>query len=647
MCSPSRFRRPARWLLPALLAGAALLSGCAGVKVSSIQPSDYLAQRRADVLTTGQLSPATRESLRVMGSEAKPCLADAATCRAELRSRAGLSDEQRLSALAELWAQAAIEQERTQPAQAMAAWLEAARYAWAYLFFTEREPAARAFEDRQTQVRDYYNYAVQQAITGLFRHRNQLSEHLPTQLDELQGDQLRWQQWQLTMDLSGLRQPAQRVMPQELLAATSLTFSGLRNIYRRDGFGAELVAAFPPPPEAVGPDPRWGQVQGPPYQEALFPAITALLQFDGHTQAEVLTTQSVTVRLLDPYRQREVQLADSRVPLAGNFTSGYGLWLARSGFSTQALRSLIGLNNGIVRPQIYLMQPYDPSRRVIVMLHGLASSPEAWINVANEVLGDERLRRNYQIWQVYYPTNAPLALNNHAIREALQQTLTHFDPGGQAPASQNLTLVGHSMGGVLARLMVSGTQGRILDAMTLELEMPSRTKRQLRGQLATYLEFAPVPQVGSAIFVAAPHRGTGFANHRLARWAANLITLPFSMVEQFADVTLAIANAAPRTGKQGLLRIPNSIDNLSDQDPFLRATADLPISNAVRYHSIIGNDSPKLPLKESSDGVVPYASAHLAGAESERVIPSGHSVQEQPQAIVEIRRILRSQLTTP
>ncbi|MEG2981854.1 MAG: alpha/beta fold hydrolase, partial [Stenotrophomonas sp.] len=185
------------------------------------------------------------------------------------------------------------------------------------------------------------------------------------------------------------------------------------------------------------------------------------------------------------------------------------------------------------------MQPYDPKRRLVVMLHGLASSPEAWINVANEVLGDELLRSNYQIWQVYYPTNAPLALNNHAIREALQQTLAHFDPAGTALASHDITLVGHSMGGVLARLMVSGTQGRLLDSVTTGLELPTTRKRQLRGQLAEYLEFAPMPQVSSAIFIAAPHRGTSVANHRIARWVANLITLPFSMVEQFADVTRA------------------------------------------------------------------------------------------------------------
>lgn len=33
-------------------------------------------------------------------------------------------------------------------------------------------------------------------------------------------------------------------MPEELLPASSLSFKGLRSVYRRDGFGAELVAVL-------------------------------------------------------------------------------------------------------------------------------------------------------------------------------------------------------------------------------------------------------------------------------------------------------------------------------------------------------------------------------------------------------------------
>ena len=625
-------RRALFWLM---LCGLLALGGCAGVKVGSIDSSEYLAQRRADVLTSGALSAATRESLRVIGSEAKPCLADAPSCRREVLGAAGLSDEQRLSALAELWSWQAMDDERRQPARAINAWFEAARHAWAYLFFTERGPARRAFEDRQTQVRDYYNYAVQQAVTGLFRERGASGGSQPRKLASVDGNRLRWRPWDLAIDLSDMHQPEGRVLPQELIAASSLTFSGLRNIYRRDGFGAELVAVFADRPGEDEP--------AQPFEEARFPAITALLRFEGRTLGQVLGTRHATVHLLDPYRSSDVELAGVRVPLAGNFTSGYGLWLARSGFSTQALSSLLGRSDGIVRPQVFLMQPYDPKRRLVIMLHGLASSPEAWINVANEVLGDEQLRRNYQIWQVYYPTNAPMALNNHTIREALQKTLAHFDPQASAQASHAITLIGHSMGGVLARLMVSGTQGQLMDSIAMKLELSAKARRQLQGELLPLVEFAPLPQVGSAIFVAAPHRGTDFANHRLARWASNLVSLPFSMVEGFADAARSLANASPRLGQQGLY-IPNSIDNLSDKDPFLRATANLSIAGQVRYHSIIGDNTPDKPLAQSSDGIVPYASAHLDGAASELVIASGHSVQETPQAIIEVRRILRSQL---
>lgn len=625
----------------------ALLTGCAGVTVHTADPATYLAQRRSDVLTSGELSPATQESLRVLDLTTKACLADVPHCHDTLTHATGLYDEQRMASLAELWtlqartAQKAVSLPGKRTAAEVDAWLEAARHAWAYLFFTERAASERAFEDRQVQVRDYYNYAVQQAVTGLFALRTEHPEG-------------HWQhlgQWRLENDFSGLWLPSNSSMPHELVPATSLRFSGLRNQYRRDGFGAELVAVFQHPDAAPPPSAAdHALLQGPPqapYQESLFPAITVVLRFAGQNLQEVLSTRQVLLQAFDPYRLRQIDMGNQRVPLAGNFSSGYGLWLARSGFSTQALRTLIGLNNGITEPSIYLMQPYDPSRRTVVMLHGLASSPEAWINVANEVLGDETLRRNYQIWQVYYPTNAPLALNNYAIRQALQRTLQHFDPSGTARASQHITVVGHSMGGVLSRLLVSNSQGKILDQITQDYDMASSRSAKADHKLRELLEFEALPNIGSAIFIAAPHQGTHFANNRVARWLANLITLPFSMVEQFGDITRTLARASPRIGKQSLLRIPNSIDNLSDEDDYVRLAATLPIDPRVRYHSIIGNNSGHGPLADSSDGIVPYRSAHLEGAASELVVPFGHSVQEHPRAIVEIRRILHQQLKQP
>jgi len=627
----------------AALCAALLLAGCAGVRVSAIAPSDYLSQRRSDILTAGELSAATHEALRVIGLHSERCAELPAQCRGAIAATPGLSDDQRLSSLAELWTQAALQSQRAAPgshgSDEIEAWLEAARHAYAYLFFSSRKPSERVFEDRQTQVRDYYSHAVEQAITGLF-HRTQ-GQHLAA----LQSSVLPWNGWNLHLSLDGIVRPRAQQTPRELIPAASLTFSGLRNFYRRDGFGGELVAVFPTDEGAQdnAPDSTHREPEAF-FQEAPFPAITALLRFEGDTLAEVLRTRAIHVQLYDPYRFAQVQLAGEQVPLAGNFTSGYGLWLARSGFSVHAVRSLLGLDNGLQHPRIYLMQPYDPDRRVVLMLHGLASSPEAWINVANEVLGDEALRRNYQIWQVYYPTSAPLALNNRAIRDALQATLAHFDPQRQAAASQHITVVGHSMGGVLARLLVSSTGSQVWDPLLDDYQLEPEQQAALQRRMAPLLDFEPVPEISDAIFIAAPHRGTSFANHRLARWAANLITLPLSMLEQVGDVTRALAQLKPRPGKQGLLRIPNSIDNLSDKDPFVRLSSNLPLAPQLRYHSIIGDTVPARPLADSTDGYVPYASAHLPGAASELVVEAGHSVQEHPQAIIEIRRILHEQL---
>lgn len=628
-------------LLAALLCATMLAAGCAGVKVGSISPAEYLAQRRGDILTTGKLSTSAQEVLRVIGSDADLCRRDGQACRQALADSAGITDEQRLSALSEVWLQVALSADKggttdgPSADKAIDAWLETARHAYAYLFFTARNPRDRAFEDRQTQVRDYYNYAVQQAITGLYSSyqkngRRGHDDSRPPTVPQV-GE------WHIDSDVSALQLPPGAALPQELIPAASLTFSGLRNIYRRDGFGAELVA--------VTDEPAYG-ANAPPYRETPFPALTALLKFDGADLRQVLATRDLRIVVFDPYRTSTVQLGGQDIPLAANFTSGYGLWLARSDFALQALRSLFGSADGLTRPRIYLMQPYDPNRRTIIMLHGLASSPEAWINVANEVLGDETLRRSYQVWQVYYPTNAPLPLNNLAIREAVEQTIAHFDPTGKARASNDITLIGHSMGGVLSRLMVSSSEDKLWEALLASYPMQGAQQQRIEQRLAPYLRFEPLPQVSDAIFIASPHRGTDFANNRISRWVANLITLPVTMLGQLSDISRELIRIAPGKQDQGPLRIPNSIDNLSDRDPFVRLSSGLPMNPRVRYHSIIGNDTAGVPLAASSDGIVPYESAHLEGAASELVISSQHSVQENPLAILEIRRILKEQLRT-
>lgn len=612
----------ARWLM---LAALLCLHGCAMVGVSHVKPHDYANERRADVIGAQRLSDSTVQALNVVALTTDSCRTGFADCTDTLAHSPGLSNEQRLSALSELWLGKAIKGDRAKSdalmdAPTLDAYLQSARYAYAYLFYTTRPPSERAFEVRQGQVIGFYNFSVQRAVSRFFQELPKLGAQWTE--TSLAG-------WTVLRPQTDLRLANQGHPPTELIPAAGLRFNGLRNIYRRDGFGSDFVAVAPAQEAA-------SEV---PWRDPDYVSMTGALVFGGNTLAEVLASKQVQLLARDPYRDDGMTIGDRRVPLGANFTAAYGIWLARSGFATQSIRSLLGREGGITTPRVLLMQPYDPDRLTVVMLHGLASSPEAWINVANEVMGDEELRRNYQVWEVYYPTNLPVAVNLANIRRALDATLQHYDPSGHARASQNMVLIGHSMGGLIARLLVSSSDDKLWSVIPIRKNLPAAKRERVRQRLGRYLQFTPMPQVSRAVFLATPHRGTPYAQHRIARWIGNLIRLPVSVLKEVANLSDLIKGDDAKNGP--MLRVPNSIDNLSDTDPFIVAAATLPISPRVRYHTIVGVYKSKGPLQDSSDGVVPYRSAHLDGAQSELAIPSWHSVQETPAAILELRRILR------
>ncbi|CAB3792792.1 hypothetical protein LMG28614_03577 [Paraburkholderia ultramafica] len=647
-----------RYFTFALLA-TGLLSGCAMVRVSSLGPEQYIAMRRGDILSTGRLSAATRDTLRVAALDEGSCQRTPQECIDSITSVPGINVDRRLASLAELSLQMAIAQTPNNNAAWSDAqfdlWLRTARYAYAFLFLGQRTAGERAFEDRQTQVRDYYNYAVQELAGALFQ-RGAL------ETDSVDGDPgTRFiAGWTVHIDLSRVRLPEGVRELREVIPASRLSFAGLRSIYRRDGLGAELVAVMniPAPAaaassassasdadaEAIPGATSWSTLPARPFSEMPSPNVTVLLGFNAENLEQLRDAHDVVLTVYDPYREENVVRHGQTVPLAANFSAGYGIWLARSGFAGQSLRNLFGRARAIDSPRIYLMQPFDPQRRIVLMLHGLASSPEAWVNVANDIQGDEILRQHFQVWQVYYPTNVPILVSLARIRRAARRTLAHFDPEGTLPASQGMVLIGHSMGGVLARLLVSTSNEELWTTFQNKYVPDGTELDRTDERLNRLLSFTPMPQVERAIFIAAPHRGTPFASNRIARWASNLVRLPLALLHEFEDVMQTATNNESGQTEGQTFHVPNSIEQLRETDPLIQATAQLPISPKVCFHSIIARRRATGPLEDSDDGAVPYRSAHIAGAVSEKVIVSGHSVQETPQAILEIRRILHQDI---
>jgi hypothetical protein len=91
--------------------------------------------------------------------------------------------------------------------------------------------------------------------------------------------------------------------------------------------------------------------------------------------------------------------------------------------------------------------------------------------------------------------------------------------------------------------------------------------------------------------------------------------------------------------KQIRKAVPTSLDGMSPRNPGLLALAQIPVRPPVRAHSIIAVKGSGPPEK-GSDGVVKYTSARQDYVESEFVVRSGHSCQDRPEVIEEVRRIL-------
>lgn len=91
--------------------------------------------------------------------------------------------------------------------------------------------------------------------------------------------------------------------------------------------------------------------------------------------------------------------------------------------------------------------------------------------------------------------------------------------------------------------------------------------------------------------------------------------------------------------------IQNGPSDLSHNSKFTELTQDVVPVKGVAFHSIMGNLTNSHDINLVNDGIVPYKSAHLEGAQSEIILKGGHSIQETPEAVLELRRILRLHLT--
>ncbi len=591
--------------------------GCA-TPVGVTRLDEQAAHRKlnANVLSAGKPSAYSTQILE-RAALSERYKEDPQAVIAELNSGLGKTDERdRLFALCELsfaYAEGSHDQ---------AYYLASAAYAYAYLFPIDPADAPGPYDPRLRVAADLYNRDIALGLATADGTEVDLSER---QLD------LPFGSLELTADPAGFKYGGNHL--SKFVSLADLKVRGLRNTYRSAGIGAALSARVEPVPDDSAS--RW------------IPAtskvpVTAFVRFDDPLHAMSGGRLHGTVELYDPDSTASVQVGTYSVPLESEPSAALAYRLEGSplwDFEIAGFRrgdfSFWGAGKNTEDSGLFMLHPYHPNMIPVVLVHGTASSPARWAEMANELLGDPEIASRYQIWGIVYNSGNPISLSAMRLREVLTEVRNDVDPGGKDLALDQMVVIGHSQGGLLTKMTVIDSGNRFWENISKVPFDKADLDPATRDLLARAVFVKPLPFVKRVIFIATPHHGSFLASNRIAKFANKFINLPGGLAKAAAD--LGKLRGENMLGAP--LSIPTALDNMDPSNAFLKTLASLPIAAGVQANSIIAVKGTG-PIEEGNDGVVTYQSAHIEGVESELVVRSGHSTQATAATIEEVRRIL-------
>ncbi len=427
----------------------------------------------------------------------------------------------------------------------------------------------------------------------------------------------------------------------DLQAVDRLRIERFQDRFTRYGLGAPLVGFIP----RGAPLP--GSRLFPP--RGLAVPVTAILRF-GEPDAKAPTgTMQARLTLVDPRTVERIEVAGTKVPVAADFTAPLAALAGRGEKDIQKLGLKGMFSPGSSEPLegLILMEPYDPEKVPVVMVHGLWSNPSIWLQLTNEIFGDRELRVRYQVWYFMYPSGEPFLWSAARFRYFLDQVRHTLDPAGRDRATNAMELIGHSMGGLLVKTAAADSGETLWNAV---FTVPPRRIRLPPRELAALkntLFFKPKPYVRRIIFMSTPQHGARLAETLVGKIGSALIHLPRPFSHMLETITTDQADAVTPAMRKILGRgCADAVRALCPDNPVMEAFSKLTIDPTIPFHSIIGNRGDGTNLG-ASDGVVSWRSAHLDGAASEAIVPCNHHSTECRPAISEVLRILRLPLPPP
>lgn len=564
-----------------------LLAGCQSV--STRESPATIPAREVDGLPLGmETSATTREILALLDIRAKCGRKGIACAEAILRAEGTVREATRLVAASEVLYLASRRIDRSGPALTQCV-IHTHRY-----LMEPGVPGRRGALDSRTQLALRLHNAC---TAGLL------------DLEGAMPARLAWQ-----VDPSAF--PIDSV--QRLVRADRVKATGLRTRQREDGIGVAAVA--------------FGRTDR---QQGSFPAQPFALAVNVRAEPDPLGN-GIRFLVTDSSKSSQVTTAFGPADLALDKSAAYAH--AAIAFEGELSRweGLRPSAPGQDMPRIRLLAPVDQKKTPVFLVHGIASSPLTWANLVNELQGDPDIALHYQFWLVRYSTALPLLRNRKLLAEAISGF--HQSAIADQAAAPPAVAIGHSMGGVLTRLLVTDSGTALWDAaFVVDPSLLQGTPDDLSAARDVFV-FSRLDVLDEVVLIASPHRGSPLASGVFSRLLGRLIRGPEHTVSFLARLALANPGLVrPSVRGSYLSGGPQSLDTMTPTQPVSVAGSQLPVSPGVTVHSIIGIRDARHP--EAGDGVVPMASATWPVGEN-HLVPGDHSVHAAPESISIIKRLL-------
>lgn len=522
--------------------------------------------------------------------------------------------------------------QKTDTQSAIELYATALVHAYQFLFDGKHEQKRNAYDPQFRNICDIYN----QSLEGMLKIACD-SDKLQPGMNHIvgEGDMT----FEFTVELQG-RWKNEKFKRFELTSEYEM--KGIENLYHTYGLGVPLIAVYDDN-ESSNPTAKYYPPKLTLPMTAFCEVVPASESVDG-----ILSKPKAILKLYDPLERTTIKLSNRVVPLESDITTplayhlddpllGSGVTATAAMLNAQVAKEVFGL---------YMLEPYDPTKIPVVMVHGLWSSPVTWMEMFNDLRANRDLRNHYQFWFYAYPTGQPVWNSARDMRNDLVEARSVLDPNGNSPSFNRMVLVGHSMGGLVSRMQCIASEDEFWKLISdRDFSELSGDPESLSALKETFF-FEPSESVKRVITLATPLKGTRFSNPATQWVSQKLFTLPEMLTSDFGS--LARENSKILKNPE-LLTTTTSVDSLAPDSPFFAAFSVASSSDEVKFHNILGN-LPRRSLvgktsNKNSDGIIEVASARAEDAESEIQVNAEHSkVHQHPRTILEVRRILLQHL---